>query len=269
MNKKAYFISDLHLGASYMPDPRAHEQRVVKFLDSIADDAAELYLLGDILDYWYEYRTVVPRGYIRFFGALARLADAGVKITWFIGNHDIWLFDYLRDEIGIEIVDGYIIKDILGKRFFLSHGDGVGKLPPTFRFLRATFRNRVCQKLYSAIHPRWTIPFAHRWSNHSRDYANSKPVFEGEQNEPLIAFCRDYQANHAIKVSYFVFGHRHILLDYPLGNGDGTVIILGDWIHHNSFGVFDGENFTLHLFDSTTPGTPNSQHFLAKSQSNA
>ena len=144
---RIYFISDLHLGATYFPDPKRWERRVVSFLDSIAGDADELYMLGDILDYWYEYRNVVPRGFVRFFGALARLADRGVRIQWFIGNHDIWLFDYLRDEIGLEVVDGYVVKEIKGKRFFLSHGDGVGRLKPTFRFLRGMFRHKICQKL--------------------------------------------------------------------------------------------------------------------------
>ena len=251
MTKKAYFISDLHLGASYLPDPMEQERRVVRFLDSIANDAGELYLLGDILDYWYEYRTVVPRGYTRFFGTLGRLADSGVKITWFIGNHDIWLFDYLRDEIGMKVVDGIEVKEILGKRFFMNHGDGVGELPATFRFLRATFRNRFCQKLYAAIHPRWTIPFAHRWSNHSRDFENSTPRFEGESREPLIAFSRSYQAAHPEeKIDYFVFGHRHIMLDMPLTPAHGQIIILGDWIHHFSYGVFDGHEFSLKVFNN-------------------
>lgn len=249
---KAYFISDLHLGASYLSEPRDYEKRVVKFLDSIADDVAELYLLGDILDYWYEYRTVVPRGYTRFFGALGRLSDRGVKITWFIGNHDIWLFDYLRDEIGMKVVDGYELRTIMGRKFFLSHGDGLGKLPLPFRAIRATFRNRFCQRLYSAIHPRWTIPFALRWSAHSRDFANSTPRFLGEDGEPLIAFCREYLAEHPGSVDYFVFGHRHVLVDYPLGVDHSHMIILGDWIHHFSYGVFDGKEFSLHRFEART-----------------
>lgn len=125
-----YFISDLHLGASYIPDPKAHERRAAAFVESLIGRASELIMLGDVLDYWYEYRNVAPRGYLRFFGALARLADSGVKITWFIGNHDIWLFDYLRDEIGLEVVDGVLVREILGKRFLLTHGDGVGRLKP-------------------------------------------------------------------------------------------------------------------------------------------
>lgn len=248
---KIYFISDLHLGAGYIKDPRAHELRVCRFLDAISADAAELYLLGDALDYWFEYRTVVPRGYIRFFGNLARLADAGVKIFWFIGNHDIWLFDYLRDEIGLTVIDGYEVKEIAGKRFFLSHGDGVGKLPPLFRMLRATFRNSVCQKLYSGIHPRWTIPFAKGWSKSSRgDEYLSTPVFQGENGDPLVKFCRDYLNEHPGQhIDYFVFGHRHVAVDYPLAH-ECRMIILGDWITQNTYAVFNGENLELKNFTS-------------------
>lgn len=247
---RVYFISDLHLGATYFPDPKRWEKRVVDFLDSIAGDADELYMLGDILDYWYEYRNVVPRGFVRFFGALARLADSGVKIHWFIGNHDIWLFDYLRDEIGLEIVDGYVVREIRGKRFFLTHGDGVGKLKPTFRFLRGMFRNKVCQKLYAAIHPRWTIAFAHRWSDSSRGYSpDNVPVFEGEENEPLVKFSRQYLREVDPSIDYFVYGHRHILLDLPIDDGKSRVIVLGDWIYHFSYGEYDGEKFELKLFD--------------------
>ena len=249
MEKSIFFISDLHLGASYITDPLEHERRVVRFLDSIAGQAEELIMLGDILDYWFEYRTAVPRGHTRFFGALARLADAGVKITWFIGNHDIWLFDYLASEIGLRVVDGYETRMIRGKRFFMSHGDGLGKLPPMFRFIRSTFRNHVCQKLYAAIHPRWTIPFAHRWSSHSRQAAAGIPTFGGEQGEPLVAFCREWQRSHkADPADFFVFGHRHVLIDYPLGEHDARMIILGDWIHHFSYARFNGHELTLHTY---------------------
>lgn len=248
---KVYFISDLHLGATYLPDQREWERRVVAFLDSIVGDADELYLLGDILDYWYEYRNVAPRGYLRFFGALTRLADSGVKIHWFIGNHDIWLFDYLRNEIGLEIVDGYVVRDIRGKRFFLTHGDGVGKLKPTFRFLRWMFRNRVIQKCYAAIHPRWTVSFAHCWSKSSRGYSpDDVPEFEGEDSEPLIAFSKEYLECTDPTIDYFVYGHRHIMLDFLIKGTHARVIILGDWIYHFSYGVFDGGKFELKVFQA-------------------
>lgn len=241
---KVYFLSDLHLGAGYR-DGREAERRVVRFLESIAGDAAALYLMGDILDYWFEYRTVVPRGYVRFFGALASLADKGVRIVWYIGNHDIWLFDYLRDEIGIEVVDGYRVEDINGARFFLNHGDGVGHLDPGFRFIRSVFRNRLCQKLYSAIHPRWTIPFALRWSSHSRKSGENTAVREWRgSDEPLERFAIGYLRDTDPAVNFFVFGHLHIMVDEPIAP-HCRLIVLGDWISHFSYGVWDGNEFSL------------------------
>lgn len=247
MTKKIYFISDLHLGAAYITDPRAHEMRIVRFLDSIAHDAAELIMLGDVLDYWFEYRTVVPRGYVRFFGALARLADSGVKITWFIGNHDIWLFDYVRDEIGLRVVDGFEVRDINGLRFFLSHGDGVGKLPTAFRTMRALFRNRFCQRLYAAIHPRWTIPFAHAWSRHSRATGDTGSG-QSHSSEPLVGFCNDYLTEVDPTVNYFIFGHHHVLVDQTLCNSTSHMIIIGDWLSHFSYAELNGQELSLKIF---------------------
>ena len=245
---KTYFISDLHLGAGYISDQRAHELRVVRFLDSIAHDADEIILLGDVLDYWFEYRTVAPRGFTRFFGTLGRLADSGVKLTWFIGNHDIWMFDYLRNEIGLRVVDGSEVRQIYGHTFFLNHGDGVGRLPQSFRIMRAVFRNRLLQKLYSGIHPRWTIPFAHAWSNHSRNYDKYDPEFDANGDEPLVDFCRQYLITVDSSIEFFVFGHRHVLVDFPIDNSKSRMIILGDWIRHFSYGEFDGNQFKLKIF---------------------
>ncbi len=242
--KNVYFFSDAHLGATYIDNPRRHEKRLVDWLMSIKDDASEIYMLGDVLDYWYEYRTVVPRGYIRFFGALAEMADSGIKIYWFVGNHDIWLFDYLRDEIGLTVVDGYLEKDILGKRFFLSHGDGIGKLKPSFKMMRAIFRNKLCQKLYAAIHPRWTIPFAHGWSSSSRDFANYVEIEEVNPSaEPLVEWAESYSVEHP-GIDYFLFGHRHVLLHHEL-KSDGEVIILGDWIRQFSYARFNGQKMEI------------------------
>lgn len=240
MGKKVYFISDLHLGAAYIADPRAAERRVVSFLESIAGDASELYMLGDVLDYWYEYRTVVPRGYVRFFGALAALVDRGVKVYWFVGNHDIWLFDYVRDEIGVTVIDGVVTKDIMGKRFFLGHGDGVGRLKPGFRFIRWLFRNKLCQKLYSSIHPRWTVPMAHLWSSHNRHFADYTPHFMGMDAEPVAVFAREYYRDVDPAVNFFVFGHIHVVVDEPI-SPTCRFLVLGDWIRNFTYGVFDGE----------------------------
>lgn len=242
-----YFLSDLHLGARYLPDRRAHERRVVEFLHSIRDTAEAVYLVGDVLDYWYEYRTVVPRGYVRFFGALAELADAGVRITWMIGNHDIWLFDYLRDEIGIEVVDGSITRRIVGRNFFIAHGDGLGRLKPSFRFIRSVFRNRVCQKLYSAIHPRWTVPFAYRWSSGSRGYTpGHSSSWSGKMKAGVEAWAAQYAAAHP-DTDYIVLGHHHVVVDEPVGD-HCRLIILGDWITHDSYASFDGETLQIQQF---------------------
>ncbi len=240
--KKVYFASDLHLGATYEPQAREKEHRIVQWIESIADDCAHLYLVGDVLDYWFEYRTVVPRGYIRFFGALARLHDRGAKITWVIGNHDIWLFDYLRDEIGIEVVDGILQRDSMGKRFLIAHGDGQGEIPRGFRFIRSVFRNRVCQKLYSAIHPRWTIPMAHAWSNSSRRKELSTPPFRGN-NEPLLQFARQQQHLDP-SLNFIIMGHRHLMVDIEIAP-ECRFMLLGDWLENDSYAMYDGETMKL------------------------
>ena len=244
-----YFLSDMHLGARYLPDPRAAEQRVVRFLRSIRHDATDLYLMGDALDYWFEYRNVVPRGFVRFFGALAELADAGVRIHWYIGNHDIWLFDYLRTEIGMEVVDGWRVEQILGSNFFLSHGDGVGELPFSFRLMRAIFRNRLCQRLFAAIHPRWTVGLAYSWSKSNRDFKHYEtPRFEGLERNSLARFARAYLAEHP-KINYFVFGHQHIATDEKLSD-TCRFVLLGDWITQFTYAKFDGKDLQLCHFDT-------------------
>lgn len=250
LRDKTYFISDIHLGASYLDNPRQREQMLVDWLNKISADASSLYLVGDILDYWFEYRTVVPRGYVRFFGALAALADSGVRITWLIGNHDIWLFDYLRDEIGIEVVDGSITRTISGKNMLISHGDGLGQLKPSFRFIRWLFRNRLCQKLYSGIHPRWTIGFAHWWSAHNRAYDPHKvPCYAGSIQDNVEHWANDYLLSNP-DTDYIILGHHHVVVDKSIGD-HCKLVILGDWIYNYTYAVFDGEKMKIRQFDRT------------------
>lgn len=241
-----YFISDLHLGARYIEDSRGHERTVCEFLRSIAPTARRLYLVGDILDYWFEYRTVVPRGYIRFFGALAELADSGVEIVWFTGNHDIWLFDYLRDHIGLRVEDprkGYILTDIDNTLFCIGHGDGIGKRSPGFRFLRYLFRNRLCQQLFAAIHPRWTVGFAHSWSSHSRKGYATPTALAPQVRTSLELFCRRQASEHP-DLRYIVVGHHHVVVDEPI-NDRCRLIVLGDWLTRHTYAVFDGSELNL------------------------
>lgn len=253
---KVYFLSDLHLGAPYLAKSKEAERRVVSFLDYIKDTAREIYLLGDILDYWYEYRYVVPRGFVRFFGKLAQLSDSGIRIVWIIGNHDIWINDYIPGELGIEVIDGVVRKKIMGKSFYLAHGDGLGITSRKFRFIRSLFRNKIAQKLYSGIHPRWTIPFAYAWSAQSRKKGESeKPELQRQPitYEPteFFGYLFDYSQD-VLKsepdINYFIYGHLHIVARRPL-SPTSEIIILGEWIRTFSFAVFDGEHLELQRWD--------------------
>lgn len=230
---KTYFISDLHLGAPYFSDSRESELRVVRFLDSIKEDAEAIYLLGDILDYWYEYRYVVPRGFVRFFGKLAELSDSGVKITWLIGNHDIWIFDYLPNELGVRVIDGNLTEYIYGMKIFMAHGDGVGRHPLGFRLLRSLFRSKVCQFFYSGIHPRWTVPFASAWSRHSRATGREPGQKWHPLYDKLRAFSTEYLESHP-DIRHFIYGHLHILKQEQL-TATSDITILGDWISTFSY----------------------------------
>lgn len=226
-----------------MENSRDNELRVVAFLDSIKHKADSIYLVGDILDYWYEYRYVVPRGYVRFFGKLAELSDSGIRIVWLKGNHDIWIFDYLPNELGIEVKDGSLIEEIHGKKVFINHGDGVGKLEPSFRFIRSLFRNRACQKLFSGIHPRWTVPFAYKWSCHSREEGEVRKVPEEKMLLKLKNFVKEYHKQHP-DINYFIFGHVHVL-SKEIINKRCEMIVLGEWIHTFSYAKMDDNGLEL------------------------
>lgn len=244
----AYFISDAHLGAAYLDDKLLTERRLVAFLDSIKNDATHLYLLGDMLDYWFEYRDVVPKGHLRFFGKLAELADKGVHIEWLAGNHDIWLFGYFKEELGIETFDKSRIVELAGRNFFLNHGDTVGWRPRKFRFIQSFFRNRLCQKLFSAVHPRWTVPLALKWSRNNRLEHHTEPKFDAKQNT-LVSFSKEYLAEHP-EINYFIFGHLHLLGETSINAGGKTaeVVFLGEWISLCTYAHFDGKELKLRRF---------------------
>lgn len=245
--KNTYFVSDLHLGASYIEDPKAHERRVVEWLKSIEGDCARLFLVGDILDYWYEYRHVVPRGYVRFFGQLAAMHDAGIEITWFIGNHDIWIFDYLPTELGVKVIDGSLTTCIDGTTFFITHGDAVGRQKAGFKFIRKMFRNKVCQRLYSAIHPGLTIPFANGWSASSRKKDESWNMTQQVDLTSIEQWTKQFVAENP-GVGYIVMGHYHVVVDKTIAPGS-RLIILGDWINKFSYAVFDGKEMTIKKYN--------------------
>ena len=246
--KRVYFISDMHLGASTLESPRKTEKRVVRWLDSVKDTASAIYMLGDVLDYWYEYRSVVPRGYVRFFVEIAELTDSGVEVHWLIGNHDIWIFDYLPSEIGIIVHRESFVTEIAGKRFYLGHGDGEGEISFGFRLIRWIFRNRICQLLYASVHPRWTVSFADGCSSGSRRSGRGTLKFKDDAANPLVVFAEKYNRRENGAIDYFVFGHQHIAFQRPLSSG-GSITLTGDWISLFTYAEFDGTALTLKRFD--------------------
>ncbi|MDD4777377.1 MAG: UDP-2,3-diacylglucosamine diphosphatase [Fermentimonas sp.] len=242
MSKKVYFLSDAHLGAKTHRDSLEAERKLCRWLDHVKQDAESIYLMGDIFDYWYEYKYVVPKGFTRLLGKIAEVTDSGVEVHFFIGNHDIWLTDYLSKECGMILNFEPLVVDIKGKKFFLAHGDGLGDDSRTFHFIRKIFHNKFLRKCFSAIHPRWTIPLAHAWSSDSRKKGGVIDYL-GEDNEYLIRFSKE-KLEEINDIDYFVYGHRHILLNLSIAE-HSCVVILGDWINLFSYAEFDGENLML------------------------
>jgi UDP-2,3-diacylglucosamine hydrolase len=247
--RKIYFASDAHLGARSCVDSRTAEKRLVRWLDSIKGDACAVYFLGDMFDYWFEYRYVVPKGFVRFLGKVAELSDAGVDIHFFTGNHDIWMFDYLTEEVGAVIHHDVLTVDLLGKRFFLGHGDEVDYRSRIFRMLRGLFRNRFCQWLYAGIHPRWTFGFALGWSFKSRQdgLKEAGEEYREEAFGYLVSFASEYLKAYP-GIDFFIFGHRHIMLDMALSHSS-RLLIAGDWMNHFSYIVWDGQTLSLLAFE--------------------
>ncbi|MDR1097175.1 MAG: UDP-2,3-diacylglucosamine diphosphatase [Tannerella sp.] len=247
--KKIYFASDIHLGNRYLENPADTEKKLVRWLDGIKTDAIAVYFLGDVFDYWYEYKYVVPRGQIRFLGKLAELSDLGIEIHLFTGNHDIWMFDYFTKEFGAVIHREPLTVDLLGKNFFLGHGDEVGRRPPGYRILQALFRNRLCQILYAAVHPRWTFGFARRWSLSSRKNGLTPEKLKEAQarnTKALEEFARSHLRTHP-GINFFLFGHLHLLADTAL-TPESRLLIIGDWMHHFSYAEWNGKKLELKQF---------------------
>ena len=240
--RKIYFISDVHLGAPALKNNAERERLFVKWLDEIKSDAAVLFLMGDIFDYWFEYKRVVPRGFTRTLGKIAEIADSGIPVHFFTGNHDIWVFDYLPSELGIQVHYKEMRITLAGKKFFLAHGDGLDPYDTGYHFLKKVFTNRFFQWLFARVHPNVGIKIAHEWSKKSRLDKGMGDGFKGPEKEGLFVFANSVLEKE--EIDYFIFGHRHLLLDLPIGNYS-HYINLGDWINHFSYGVFDGENFEL------------------------
>ncbi len=237
--KKYYFASDFHLGAPTPESSLAREKKIVSWLEEVRADAEEIFILGDVFDFWFEYKTAVPRGYTRLLGKLAEICDSGIPVHWFIGNHDMWIFDYIPKEIGVQLHKEPIRKTLNGKEFYIGHGDGLGPGDHGYKLIKKIFRSRICQWLFARLHPNFGIGLANMFSSMSRKSGVEKDKqFLGAENEWLAIYSNEIASiQHA---DYFIFGHRHLPMVLDLKNG-GKYINLGDWINHFTYGVFEEE----------------------------
>jgi len=241
--KKIYFLSDFHLGAPNDIASREREVQLVAFFRKAKSDAAAFFIVGDIFDFWFEYKTVVPKGFVRLLGCLAELSDAGIPLHIFTGNHDLWMRDYLTKELNATIYTDPATFELAGKQFFIGHGDGLGPGDHGYKFIKKIFTNPICQTLFSWLHPDWGIRLANYFSSKSRaKTGTSDEQFLGEDEEWLIVYSK--QKATEMKVDYFIFGHRHFAIDLKINN-NARYINLGDWIRMYTYGVFDGETMQL------------------------
>lgn len=253
MQKKIYFLSDFHLGAPNHAASLEREKTIVRFLDEIKDVAAEIFLVGDMFDFWYEYRKVVPKGYVRLLGKLAELSDAGIPMHFFVGNHDMWMRDYFLKELNIPVYFEPREFERNGKTFLIGHGDGLGPGDHGYKRLKKVFRNPVSKWLFGILPPVAGMGLANYLSRRSRAQTGaSEEVFLGEDKEWLIIYCKEILKQRlpdgrGKKIDFFVFGHRHLAIDYRLSK-ESCYINLGDWIRYFTYAVFDGENMELKSF---------------------
>lgn len=243
---KIYFASDFHLGAPDLASSHEREKRIVRWMESIKADCAELFLVGDLFDAWYEYKRVVPKGFVRLLSKIAEFTDAGIPVHVFSGNHDVWMFGYLTDECGAKIYHQPIQREWNGKKFFIGHGDGLGPGEGRYKFMKAGFRNKILQWIYSRFHPNFGLWLANYYSGKGYEKKESQSKYFGDDKEYLMQFCKStLEKEH---YDYFIFGHRHLPLDKEVSK-NSRYINLGDWLKYNSYGVFDGKEFELKTFE--------------------
>ncbi|MBK8660023.1 MAG: UDP-2,3-diacylglucosamine diphosphatase [Bacteroidetes bacterium] len=249
LSGKIYFASDLHLGTPDEATSAIREKLFVRWLEEIKKDAAAIYIIGDIFDFWHEYDTVIPKGFVRLQGKLAELTDAGIPVHVFTGNHDLWMFGYLQKELGVQLHYAPIQQEFAGKKFYIGHGDGLGPGDHGYKFIKRVFSNPVCQFLFKWLHPDIGVRLALYFSRKSRYAAGSNEKmleeFKGEEQEWLVQFSKsELRKTH---YDYFVFGHRHLPLDIAL-SGESRYINTGDWLDYNSYAVFDGTHLELKYY---------------------
>ncbi|MDE1191891.1 MAG: UDP-2,3-diacylglucosamine diphosphatase [Arachidicoccus sp.] len=243
LNKKIYFLSDFHLGAPDYEKSLLREKKIISFLNNIQPTASEIFVVGDMFDFWYEYKKVVPKYFVRLLGKLGELSDAGIKTHFFIGNHDMWMNGYFEKELNITTYSEPQHFEYNGKKFYIGHGDGLGPGDKGYKFLKKIFRNRFCNWLFGQLHPTWGIGLANYFSRKSRQKTgNADAQWLGEENEWLVIYCKEILQKE--NINYFIFGHRHYPIDIPL-NSKSRYINLGDWITNFTYAEFDGKDLIL------------------------
>ncbi|MFC4263243.1 UDP-2,3-diacylglucosamine diphosphatase [Ferruginibacter yonginensis] len=246
LSKKIYFLSDFHLGAPNADESRVREKKVVAFLDEIKKDAATVFIVGDLFDFWYEYKRVVPKGYVRILGKMAELADAGIDIHFFVGNHDMWMKNYFQTELNTAVYFEPKAFTFNNKQFLIGHGDGLGPGDKGYKFIKKVFRNPISTWLFGILPPNIGMGLADYFSRKSRaKTGHTDEVFLGEENEWLVVYCKEVLQK--TPYDYFIFGHRHLPLQIQL-NPQSTYINLGDWIKYFTYAVFDGVSVSLHYY---------------------
>ncbi len=248
-DKKIYFLSDFHLGAPDAVRSLEREKFIIKFLDEIKGTAAVIFIVGDLFDFWYEYKKVVPKGYVRILGKLAELTDSGMVVHFFVGNHDMWMKDYFQKELNIPVYFDPVTFEFNNKKFLIGHGDGLGPGDHGYKAMKKIFRNKVCQWMFGAMPPFVGIGIADYLSRKSRAATGTADeTFLGEDKEWLIIYCKEVLKEE--HYDYFIFGHRHLPIDFRL-NEQSRYINLGDWIKYNSYAVFDGTNVELKYYSAS------------------
>ena len=246
MEKKyIYFASDFHLGSPNVEESRKREKKIISWFDEIKKDAKSIYLLGDIFDYWFEYKKVVPKGFVRILGKIAELTDTGIGIHLLVGNHDLWMKHYLEEECGIKVYHEPISIKENNKIIFIGHGDGLGPGENSFKLIKKLFTNKVCQWMFARIHPNTAVRFAHWWSRKSRENS-SDPGYLGSENENLEIFCNHHYKNNS-DIDFYIFGHRHLPLDINISD-NCRYINTGDWINNFTYAVLEKEQVKLKKF---------------------